>query len=450
MKISKSALIQYFYIYMMIQAAGGRIQAAVGNQIFYAVAFVLGALYLLKRWNSIAHRKTWFINWILLLSASLVISVLFTFGDLSIITAISYASRIMLVFAAVDMDADEFTTRFLKMTAVLCTASLITFIPCQIFGHEIFAPIYSKLYYIPNGNSWLGGTHGLFLFVFNFLDPTENAYMFGEPGEYQILVIAAIYILIFKYRDKMYSSTFKKYLILYLVTLITIKSTTGLMNGFVLLVAFILGRNNKIRRENKVILMVIAVFALIIGMRYITSTSYFYDTFVQKFTTSSSTGIDFSEGTGAGRWGGITRFFESVKEHPTDIIIGVGFEGFKKTSMGEFSAAGIVNSIMMLGIFTNIIVFGGMFVKSLQYSNDMVEFLAIVFIVINMGLGQPEVLCSIVILITLYSYLTDSSSVSEEYISGRRENGEMEQRDRCDKNHSNNTGCDWSRNHGRI
>ena len=79
--------------------------------------------------------------------------------------------------------------------------------------------------------------------------------------------------------------------------------------------------------------------------------------------------------------------------------------------MREFSAAGLANSIMMLGVITNLLVFSGMFTMAHRYSKDIMEFIAIVFIVINMGLGQPEVLCSLVILITLYSYLVDSRYV---------------------------------------
>lgn len=408
MEVSKSALIQYFYIYMMIQAAGGRIQAAIGNQMFYALAFAMGAGYLFTHRNSISYRRGWFFNWIFFISTSLVISVMLTFGNLSIITSISYISRILIVFAAVDMNTEAFTIRFLKMTAVLCVASLITFIPCQILGYQSLAPVYSKLYYIPNGKSWLGGTYGLFLFVFNFLDPTENAYMFGEPGEYQILVIAALYIMLFKYKDEIDRKTFKKYLVLYLITLITIKSTTGLMNCFVLLAAYILGKNDKTKQNNKVILLLASTVALVIGMNFISKTTYFNETFIQKLTSSETSGLDFTAGTGAGRWGGITRFFASVKDRPTDIIFGVGFEGFKNTIMREFSAAGLANSIMMLGVITNLLVFGGMFTMAHRYSKDIMEFIAIVFIVINMGLGQPEVLCSLVILIALYSYLVDS------------------------------------------
>ena len=95
----------------------------------------------------------------------------------------------------------------------------------------------------------------------------------------------------------------------------------------------------------------------------------------------------------------------NLKEKPLQVIFGVGPNGLKSTSLGEYSANGIVNLIMMCGIVFVVPLYYYMIKKNVKYSNNIFSSIAAVFIVINQGLGQPEMISIFSILILLYPYI---------------------------------------------
>lgn len=139
------------------------------------------------------------------------------------------ACRFLAVYAAVRVDPERFAGRFLKLTCLLASVSLLLFCFVQAAGPERALALFSRLYTLPNRKEWLGPGCGLFLVGYNFMDPARNAYLFGEPGEYQSLISAALYLLTFE-ENGLPEKKKARYLAVFLVTLLTIQSTVGLVN----------------------------------------------------------------------------------------------------------------------------------------------------------------------------------------------------------------------------
>lgn len=193
-------------------------------------------------------------------------------------------------------------------------------------------------------------------------------------------------------------------LILFLITLLTIQSTSGFFSLAVILTLSLLQNRNKMGKAMRRLLIAIVFVVLTYCAFFASKDSILYTALIDKIT--SSTGhIDLAQSTGADR---VNPYFElmlNLKEKPLQVIFGVGPNGLKSTSLGEYSANGIVNLIMMCGIVFVVPLYYYMIKKNVKYSNNIFSSIAAVFIVINQGLGQPEMISIFSILILLYPYI---------------------------------------------
>lgn len=405
--IKKKSILQYFYIYLMIQFIGGRLLSAIQPSIFYGLTLLISLFFLFRRQYLIIYDKKFF-KFIIILAYSLLFTCVLTTGGLSIPTLISIISRFLIVYIAVVVDRENFIKRFLKLVYIMCIISLVLYALVMILGTDRLSPIYSNLYEIKNRVEWMGSSYGLFFIVFNFMDPSRNAYMFGEPGEYQILVITAMYLLVFKYNSiNIKINDKRKYLIVFIITIISIQSATGFFNfGMLLLVSLVHSRKKiplKIKRVLTFVLITLGIYLLF----FATENSIFYTKFLSKFITDSNT-IDFSITTGEDRVDTIKKLFSIIKTYPHLLIFGVGYEGVVKLN-GSYSISGIVNTVVMLGMFTCIILYGFIVRNIIKYSKSIGEVILLIFIIINMGLSQPDLLSIMTVLIGCYEFLVKNN-----------------------------------------
>ena len=193
-------------------------------------------------------------------------------------------------------------------------------------------------------------------------------------------------------------------LILFLITLLTIQSTSGFFSLAVILILSLLQNGNKMEKSMRRLLIVVVFAALAYCVFFASKDSILYTALIDKII--SSTGhIDLAQSTGADRVNPYFKLMLNLKEKPLQVIFGVGPNGLESTALGGYSANGIVNLIMMCGIFFTILLYYYMIEKNVKYSNNMFSSIAAVFIVINQGLGQPEMLSIFSILILLYPYI---------------------------------------------
>lgn len=397
--VNRNAVIQYILIYILIQYIGGRVAVVLGSDLFYGGTFALCGLLLLAMPNRIPLKKRVF-GYLIILGCFMGLSFTMTGGALSIGTILSILSRFVLVYVAIQYDAANFIYRFIKLVFIMACISLIEFTFVQIAGTSNALGLFSHLYQISNGVSWLGSSYGLFFICYNFMDPARNAYMFGEPGEYQILLITALFFMTF-YDVELDRKIKVRYYMVFLITLITTQSTTGYFNLIALAVAVLLMNREQVHPfVRKIIVASVAILILYLIFIY-SENSFLYKNFFSKILSDSNT-LDLATNTGAARIGPMKRFIETLDSVPQKLIFGVGFSGLDSLPLGGYSTCGIINSIAMIGIISSTLLYGKMFKSLFRGSKSLIQALGGLFIVINMGLSQPDILAITSVLICMY------------------------------------------------
>lgn len=416
-KVPKRGLLQYLLIYICIQYIGGRVLAALGSDLFYGGAILLCGAVLLWMGPSPLPGRVW--GPMLGLTASLLFTAAITAGGLSLGSVLSLLSRFLAVYAAVRLDPERFPERFLKLTCFLASVSLVLFFFVQAAGQDRALELFSRLYSIPNGKDWLGPSCGLFVVGYNFMDPARNAYLFGEPGEYQSLISAALYFLTFQ-ENGLAEKKKGRYLAVFLLTLLTIQSTVGLVNLAVYCAAALLAKKEQVGPAVKRT----ALLAAGLGAGYLVfvykGEGFLYKNLVSKLVSPTGE-LDLSAGTGAARIEPIRRFLETVRTCPEKLLFGVGFEGLPGTPMGEYTTDGMLNLLVMIGAVSYSIlavILLGSFAKSAAPAPGLCFGL---FLMFSMGLSQPDLLPITSVMICMVPAYRDAAPGREERKGGRDE-----------------------------
>lgn len=410
--INRNAKIQYILIYLLIQYIGGRVLAVLGSDLFYGGTLIFCAFLLFQMPNRLPLQKNVF-GYLIILGLSLGMSFAITGGALSIGTILSIISRFILVYVAIQFDSENFIQRFLKLVFAMACISLLEFIFVQIVGVSNALGFFSHLYEIKSGASWLGNSYGLFFVCYNFMDPVRNAYMFGEPGEYQILLITALFFMTF-YDVELDRKTKIRYYLVFLITLITTQSTTGYLNLIALAVAVLLMNREHVHPfVRRIIVVLIVVLILYLAFSY-SENSFLYKNFFSKILSDSNT-LDFATNTGAARVGPMKRFAETIEAVPHKLIFGVGFSGLASLPLGGYSTCGLINSIAMIGIVSSVLLYGKMLGALFQGAKGWIPAVLGMFVVINMGLSQPDILSITSVLICMYNEYSGSRKNEVNY-----------------------------------
>ena len=421
--IDRIAAIQYIAIYLMIQYIGGRVLATLGTDIFFGGTICMCILLLVLFPLKLAISKKFF-NFIVTLAMSMFLSFIITGGALGIGTILSVLSRFLLVYIAIGIDYNNFVDRFLKITYIMAIISVVEFVFVQIVGTSRALVFFSQFHEVKNSVGWLGSSYGLFLICYNFMEPARNSYMFGEPGEYQSLLITALFFLVFYFKQGD-SRLRAKYCAAFLIALITVQSTTGYLNLIALVIAILLTNKSKvpslIYKMSVTLLIILGLYMLF----FYSDSSFIYKNFIGKIFNEAGK-LDLATNTGIARIGPLERFVETIATMPEKLIFGVGYEGLFHTPLGGYSTDGIINLIAMLGIISFCIIYGKMIVSTVTHSVSIMQTIFTVFYIVNVGISQPSILAITSVLVCMYDeYCGERSAIlnhceSCSLFSGRR------------------------------
>lgn len=388
LQINKNALLQYFAIYMSLQFLSGRVSLFLGSDLFYGFCLVFSAAYIFIHNRAFREDSKYFLYLLIIMCFALITTV-FTGGALSIATTLSLLSRYLMVYVAIVSNREKFIERFLKMCYVLAITSVIIFAFVQIAGQDTAMRLMSPLYEIKNTLSWMPSSYGLFFIVYNFRNGNRNSYMFGEPGLYQMVIILALYFTVFKAKhlsDKQKA----RYVIVFLITMITIQSTTGFMSLIVLILCVIFSNGLKINRKIKGLIMSLAIAGFVYILFFAGKDSIIYTSFMNKLFDDGGS-LNLAVGTGSDRVTSILRFVWLLNNRFMDFMIGIGYDGIVNY-FGGYSCSGIVNSFMMFGAINCLVLYGYILTVMVKDNRSLYEVVFLLFMIINNGLSQPDML----------------------------------------------------------
>lgn len=389
--------VQYFLIYILISYVGGSLQNIFGGPEFFSPFVLACSLLMFVVYRNIRATKRFWI-FLVIFAVELLAVVTITGGDLSLGTCFNLLTILILVFVAIDIDKSNFLDRFLFLVYILSVISIIQFALVMIFGFNTFAPIYTHFY--SDGNSFGG-----LITRFSLLHPKRNCGIFGEPGQYQALLTADLYFILFRADSYNYKKNRNKYLIICMLTIITCQSTTGFLGMAGILVIYLLcgsGEDNKANRKVRAIVAII-IIALIIWLFFILDkNSFLYYNFVGKFW--SENGINFNQNSGSARVNSITQVLELIKTKPK-FIFGAGYEAMYTYNLD--GCASLPMLMLAIGAPAFVTLYGYLLYKGICYRKHWADVVARVFLIINTGLSQPNILFSTFVLMMIYDYVVN-------------------------------------------
>ena len=422
LKIRKSVILQYFLIYWMLLDAGAAAVSVMSSDVYYLSLLGLGVGICILKKNTEQFKnafKSAFQIFCLILLGLYALTFVLSFGGLYYTIILSNIGRIAIVVAAVIIDSENFTSRFIRTVSVLATMSLIIFLGYFIAGTGFWSPIASHLPVARKSALPLGAQYGMFFLCFNYFDPSRNSYIFGEPGEYQLVISTALFLLLFV-KSKLSDKEIKCYLLILLITMVTIQSTTGYISLAVLLICALLN-NDKIAEVNtaliKKFLFAVAIVA-IIGIAFFDGWNDFINKVLTEKIVSETGNVDLTQGTASARWNGFVRLGKYIKNHPLSCICGIGYEARIKS--GVTSCNGFANSVLDYGILTILWVVYNYFKSLMRYSNIYAT-VAGTFVIMNTWFGQPVTLYTLIIVIAFTPMLIcNRTSGMQEYVEGHK------------------------------
>ena len=408
-RIPKIKTLQFLCIYISMQYYGGRIYTLLGSAIFFSLSLILSAFVLVYEGNLLFHSEkkiNGYIFGVTAMAVWLALSIFYTMGNMTVGTSLSVLSRFLLIYVSVGLDPENFLTRFIKMTVLFAFVSDVVY-----FSHFVgFTPLWkgiSKVFYrIPSGMYFGGDTYGLFFLVFKVDDLARNSYMFGEPGEYQMIINTCLYFLLFEGKSVQLTPKYKTVSIcLLLVTLVTIQSTSGFIS-LVIIIGMSLLQPNRFRENQSVkkVIVVCICAVLLYVLIFADETSIFYQSFYRKVFSSDGQ-LDLQQGTAAARSMPYYLMAENLLQNPLQVIFGVGANGLAQTVVGRYTANGLVNFIMMCGLIFVVPLYLLMSAGHFQYGKNPVATCCVILICLNQSVGQPDMLSIYSVLLLLYPYI---------------------------------------------
>ena len=104
----------------------------------------------------------------------------------------------------------------------------------------------------------------------------------------------------------------------------------------------------------------------------------------------------------------------TILNAPLRLIFGVGFDGLESLPLGGYTTCGLINSIAMLGIVSSVIMYGHMLRSFLRYHKELIQVIFVLFVVINMGLSQPDILAIMSVLMLMYEFYANVNRKTPE------------------------------------
>ena len=233
------------------------------------------------------------------------------------------------------MDKQMFFTRFIRIVAIFAIISNVFWAIFCVSPSLVNAwPAITFWTQDMGTGKWAVSLHGKGLWLYSYLEvhPTRNCGFYTEPGVYQIVLNAALIVLLF-WRDKLRDITSRQYylyLTIVIITILTCQSTTGYISMAIILTLYLVkvqhGRESSKIRLGLVIGVAVAIIAAIVDYSWRGTESVLYQQVIYKFFgDSGETSLNLSEGTGRARIGTIEVSLQAILQDP----LGVGTDQFE-------------------------------------------------------------------------------------------------------------------------
>ncbi len=385
-KIKTQKVIQYFLIYVLILLNGSVIYR--NYQDFFLIGMLLISVFIILKKITSFQKYCYYLIPIFI---TLVFTVIYTKMQLSIGAVTNVMVRFLFIFAVYHYDKLNFKIRYIKMVVFLATCSLVFFILQLISPNIIMSLGFPQAY--STGTFYVNPLYCMSSWTSSI---KRNVGLMTEPGLYQIILISALYLLMF-HMDKMTASKQIKYIIILIIALLTTQSTTGYIGLIILLLFYYFNKRNVgVKSSVKVkvtAFLIVGIAAFIIFALLNDDFKLFQDVLFSKVFGGSGGGFDFSEGSGNAR----------IVSMQTDLLVfqryplGCGYDTYYPlwqnllvSPIGDKSScAGITYTMAVFGILVWLAIMHFYIIGGFKNKRNMVSYLALIFLFLNTAVSQP-------------------------------------------------------------
>lgn len=387
MKEKKNLILQYFLLYLGISLGGMALPTYlsrfVGTDMVLILTLLSSTFIVIKSRKKIVQ-TTEFLVYILTLFVFLCL-VVFSSG-LTLGTSLNCILILTLVYATFLVNPTKIFIRFISLTFIISCISLLFFIPQYIVGINTYDSLFP--YLMPSYSRNEIYSYGGFLYQFVFLHQNRNCGPFGEPGEFQCILNVALYFTLF---IKGIGFTEKKrilYSLIFIATLITAQSTSGYIGLSAIIIVFIFSKR-KFSKKNQIRFLSMIGFLIIIFFVSGMFSDFIKTTIIDKFSYSAHQNSIETLNSGQVRTESIIGILNTIKNEPTTLW-GIGYDEIQRR--GLEGCAGILAQLVAIGILPFILLWGYPIYKKIKHNYGKEDILISLFLVLNMGLGQPHIL----------------------------------------------------------
>ncbi len=331
-RFNAKTVAHYLVLYVMLLIPGSCAVAKYlnANMVFVAVLALHVFLILLSpKFRGV---------YVLFIELLLLVTIMFVrarTGGAGITSWLRFAAILSITYIAIRMDKQMFFTRFIRIVAIFAIISNVFWAIFCVSPSLVNAwPAITFWTQDMGTGKWAVSLHGKGLWLYSYLEvhPTRNCGFYTEPGVYQIVLNAALIVLLF-WRDKLRDITSRQYylyLTIVIITILTCQSTTGYISMAIILTLYLVkvqhGRESSKIRLGLVIGVAVAIIAAIVDYSWRGTESVLYQQVIYKFFgDSGETSLNLSEGTGRARIGTIEVSLQAILQDP----LGVGTDQFE-------------------------------------------------------------------------------------------------------------------------
>lgn len=338
------------------------------------------------------------------------IFVRYTIGGVGLSVWLSWSMLIMITSITIRFNSKMFLERLLKVIVFISFISIVGYI-LQLTVPNVLRSIFidynttffyreysTEIDYVSN----IYKGYGVLLFSFRDGELSRNLGIFTEPGIYQMVLNAGIFILLFFENININYKKKVKYAIVIMLAIITCQSTTGYINLISILTGFIFVNKKHMKKFKLQIIGILGVVSLLLLIDYLLNlnNSFLYATIFEKLINSHGK-LDLSASTGLYRIGTLNIAIKSMIDNP----FGIGYDRLAQLIDMEktgFVSAAIFTTGAALGIITFILMLTWVILPIVTSRFNIIVKIIYVFMYFNTTISQSHEFYPLLIFMPMY------------------------------------------------
>lgn len=407
-KINVRGVVHYLLIYLMMQYHVATFYA-IHQKYFEPFIITTFALFTLINYRK--FKRSMLIPFLIILSTLIIMISLITEGSLGIHSVKNIIMPIFITSVIILYDKNLVLLRYVKFCYYLSLLSLPFFAMCR-FNIQLASRLLPK-YIGPVNDFYYGKVIYSMRYVYNF--DTRNSSFFTEPGLFCVVLVAALYIMLFMGNELTLSKKkFSRYIIVFIITILTTLSAAGYISFGVVLIGFLVSKKShgNIKHNKFKIIALISIVVFLLGL----NNELYKDQSiinVYLFSKMDSTALAIEGNSGNARLATIDLSIASLLKNP----LGVGMTTLVKQLPDYAVGARFTLFIAAFGVETALLFYFYILKEFYRVKKNSFAFYCFIISYIVLSSAQSQVFYSSLLMIPFYYKFSSVQYNNKHYVT---------------------------------